>query len=61
MAPLEAERVELSGVIGALPYALDLTEGQPLGHAARSCLIGMRIAEAIGMPERAASRSTTRC
>ena len=28
-----------------MSYALDLTEGQPLGHAARSCLIGMRLAE----------------
>lgn len=37
--------VKLSTVLSALSYALDLTEGQPLGHAARSCLIGMRIAE----------------
>jgi HD-GYP domain-containing protein (c-di-GMP phosphodiesterase class II) len=35
----------LSEVIGALSYALDLTEGEPPGHAARSCLIGMRLAE----------------
>ena len=28
-----------------MSYALDLTEGQPQGHAARSCLLGMRIAE----------------
>jgi HD-GYP domain-containing protein (c-di-GMP phosphodiesterase class II) len=34
----------LSEVIGALSYALDLTEGEPPGHAARSCLIGMRLA-----------------
>ena len=30
-----------------MSYALDLTEGQPQGHAARSCLLGMRIAEEI--------------
>jgi hypothetical protein len=30
-----------------MSYALDLTEGQPRGHAARSCLLGMRIAEEI--------------
>jgi HD-GYP domain-containing protein (c-di-GMP phosphodiesterase class II) len=36
--------VKLSTVLSALSYALDLTEGQPLGHAGRSCLIGMRIA-----------------
>jgi putative nucleotidyltransferase with HDIG domain len=28
-----------------MSYALDLTEGQPLGHAGRSCLIGMRLAD----------------
>ena len=43
--------VRLSEVIGALSVALDLTEGQPHGHAARSCLIGMRIARQIGLPE----------
>jgi len=37
--------VKLSTVLSAMSYALDLTEGQPLGHAGRSCLIGMRIAE----------------
>jgi HD-GYP domain-containing protein (c-di-GMP phosphodiesterase class II) len=36
--------VLLSEVIGALSYALDLTEGEPPGHAQRSCLIGMRLA-----------------
>jgi HD-GYP domain-containing protein (c-di-GMP phosphodiesterase class II) len=36
--------VLLSEVIGALSYALDLTEGEPPGHASRSCLIGMRLA-----------------
>jgi HD-GYP domain-containing protein (c-di-GMP phosphodiesterase class II) len=33
-----------------MSYALDLTEGQPLGHAARSCLIGMRLAEQLQLP-----------
>lgn len=42
--------VKLSTVLSALSYALDLTEGQPLGHAARSCLIGMRIADRLGLP-----------
>jgi len=37
--------VKLSTVLSAMSYALDLTEGQPQGHASRSCLIGMRIAE----------------
>ncbi len=37
-------QVKLSGVISALSYALDITEGQPKGHAARTCMLGMRIA-----------------
>ncbi len=37
-------QIALSGVIGALSYALDVAEGQPPGHAIRSCLIGMRLA-----------------
>ena len=37
--------IRLSEVVGALSYALDLTEGEPPGHAVRSCAIGMRLAE----------------
>jgi len=42
--------IQLSGVIGALSYALDIAEGQTSGHAVRSCLIGMRLAEELGIP-----------
>jgi HD-GYP domain-containing protein (c-di-GMP phosphodiesterase class II) len=38
-------------VLAALSYALDLTEGQPIGHTIRTCLIGMRIAEEIGLDD----------
>lgn len=41
--------VRISEIISALSYALDLTEGRPMGHSVRSCLIGMRLAEQIGM------------
>jgi HD-GYP domain-containing protein (c-di-GMP phosphodiesterase class II) len=41
--------IALSEVIGALSYALDIAEGQPPGHAVRSCLIGMRLAEEINL------------
>jgi HD-GYP domain-containing protein (c-di-GMP phosphodiesterase class II) len=34
-------------VIAAMSYALDLTEGEPPGHAARACGIGMRLAQAL--------------
>ena len=42
--------VRLSEVMAGLSCALDLTEGQRPGHAARSCLIGMRIADALALP-----------
>jgi HD-GYP domain-containing protein (c-di-GMP phosphodiesterase class II) len=41
--------IRLSEVISALSYALDVTEGQPMVHAVRSCAIGMRIGEEIGL------------
>jgi HD-GYP domain-containing protein (c-di-GMP phosphodiesterase class II) len=44
------EHAKVSEMVGALSYALDLTEGQPMGHSARVCTLGMRIAAEIGMP-----------
>lgn len=44
-----ADAISLSEVISALGYALDLTEGSLPGHALRSCLLGMRIGEEIGL------------
>jgi len=37
-------KICMSHVISALSHALDLTEGQPLGHCIRSCWIGLNIA-----------------
>ncbi len=34
-------------VVSAMSYALDITEGQPEGHAVRTCMIGMRLAKEI--------------
>ncbi|MGH9352274.1 MAG: HD-GYP domain-containing protein [Terriglobia bacterium] len=45
-APL---KLRLSEIISTLSYALDLTEGQPMGHSVRSCILGMRIADEIGL------------
>jgi len=42
----------LSEVISALSYALDIIEGQPPGHAVRSCLIGMRLADELALHPR---------
>jgi putative nucleotidyltransferase with HDIG domain len=41
--------IRVSQIISALSHALDLTEGRPMGHSVRSCMIGMRIAAAIGL------------
>ncbi len=41
--------VRVSEIISALSYALDLTEGRPMGHSVRSCTIGMRLAAEIGL------------
>lgn len=43
--------IRVSELLSALSYALDLTEGRPMGHSVRSCIIGMRIAQQIGLPE----------
>ncbi len=48
---VEPGQLRLSELISALSVALDLTEGQPAGHAARSCIIGMKIAELLGLPQ----------
>jgi HD-GYP domain-containing protein (c-di-GMP phosphodiesterase class II) len=50
-SPVLDSSYRLSEILSALSYALDITEGQPQGHAVRSCLIGMRLAETIGYPE----------
>ena len=44
------ERVPVSDVFAALSFALDLTEGQPMGHALRSCLIAMELGGRLGLP-----------
>ena len=49
LRPSPGASVSLSEVLGALSHALDLTEGQPMGHTMRSCLIGMRIADELGL------------
>lgn len=47
----KATTVQLSEVLGALSHALDLTEGQPIGHCVRATWIGMHIGRQMGMPE----------
>ncbi|HEY8565707.1 MAG TPA: HD domain-containing phosphohydrolase [Beijerinckiaceae bacterium] len=45
----------LSELLGALSYALDLTEGQPPGHCMRACWIGVHLGRQIGLDEAALS------
>ncbi len=43
------ESIRLSEVLAALSHALDMTEGQPVGHAARTTVLGLRIADELGL------------
>lgn len=50
--PLHADRagtLPSSVVIAALSRALDLAEGEPMGHAIRACWLGMRLADWVGL------------
>ncbi len=42
--------VPLTDVLAALSFALDLTEGQPMGHSLRTCLISMELAKRLDLP-----------
>lgn len=41
--------IRLSELVSALSHALDVTGGQPMGHAERTCLIGQRLSDAVGL------------
>jgi hypothetical protein len=43
--PTDMSQVALGEVLGGLSYALDITEGEPPGHAVRTTAIGMRPGE----------------
>lgn len=43
--------ISLSELLGALSHALDLTEGQPIGHCVRATWIGMHVGRQMGLPE----------
>lgn len=44
-------KLKLAELMGALSYALDITEGQPEGHCVRCCWIGMHLGRRIGLEE----------
>ena len=51
VAPERDSTYRISEILAALSCALDITEGQAPGHAVRTCLIGMRLAERVGVPQ----------
>ena len=51
LARASTTSVRLSEVVSALSYALDITEGQPQGHAVRTCLIGMRLGAVVRLTD----------
>jgi HD-GYP domain-containing protein (c-di-GMP phosphodiesterase class II) len=54
-APLKevpaASSLSLAEIVSALSHALDMTDGQPPGHAVRACWIGMHLGKALALPE----------
>lgn len=54
-APQSADAIHLAEIVGALSYALDITEGQPEGHTLRCCWIGMHIGRRLGLDDAALS------
>lgn len=51
MTVMVKTELRLAELIGALSYALDITEGQPEGHCVRCCLIGMKLGRLLGLSE----------
>ncbi len=51
MDSADAAPIRVSELLGALSYALDLTEGQPAGHCVRASWIGLRIGRALGLSD----------
>lgn len=49
--PMPHARVDLAELVGALSHALDITEGQPVGHGVRCCWIGMHMGIALGFDD----------
>jgi HD-GYP domain-containing protein (c-di-GMP phosphodiesterase class II) len=43
-------QLRMADLISALSFALDLTEGQPMGHAVKSCVLSMRLADVLQLP-----------
>ena len=44
-------KIRLAELLSALSHALDMVEGQPVGHCVRCCWIGIQIGQEIGLDE----------
>ncbi len=51
LAVLPRGEVRLAELLSALSHALDMTEGQPVGHCVRCCWIGMQIADELKLDQ----------
>ncbi len=49
--PLGKQQIVLSELLGALSHALDMVEGQPVGHCVRCCWIGIHVGRAMALSE----------
>lgn len=47
----QSSKLGLAELVGTLSLALDLTEGQPVGHCKRCCLMGVQLGQAISLDE----------
>ena len=45
----QSDVVHLAELVGALSHALDMTEGQPVGHSIRACWIGVHVGIEMGL------------
>ena len=45
----QSDVVHLAELVGALRHALDMTEGQPVGHSIRACWIGVHVGIEMGL------------
>lgn len=43
--------IRLAELLAALSHALDITEGQPVGHCVRACWTGLQVGQKLGLPQ----------
>ncbi len=48
---VKSDSLHLSELVSAISTALDMTEGQPIGHCVRSCWVGIHIGQEIGLSD----------